>query len=1007
MKTMAILTYNDVQRVSVTQDGTEGDGYSVEATISANGEYVVMRSEAHNLVTPDSNPYSDILLKNLATGEIVLASSTTSGVQANGGCKHPSVSADGQKILFSSWAQNLADGAPARGESIYVKDVGTQTLTMIVASGEGGVISSDGRYVAYVDYQDWQVHIAPSDGGSSSIVSTAADGTTANDWCDMPSISADGHYVAFATDATNLGAGNTSSGTRDIFVKNTVTGEVEWVSAAADGSEANQESGMATISADGRHVVFTSHASDIIPGVMGGAIFWKDMDTHEVKLVAQGVAAFENLRPTLSADGRYVSFASYASDLVEGDTNNAIDVFVKDMDTGHAARLSANADGEQGNAISFNPTISADGSRVAFYSLASNLVTGDHNATIDSFVVETAGPLEDASNTGVAIGADSPSTSHAVQKISQTQDGTASNSNTTAAVISSDGRYAAFISDASNLVANDTNGVDDVFVKNLETGAVVRVSTAADGAQANADTDHRISLSGDGQRVVFTSQASNLVAGENSTGALLLKDLGNQSVTVIAGNGDDGVISSDGQHVAYISQDDRQVYIAPASGGTPLLVSADADGVAGNEECKCVSVSADGHYVAFVSWATNLVAGSSNVEAAAFVKNTVTGAIERVITPAGGAGTSLPFTNVVISGDGRHVAFTSMASDILTGVTDAAVYWKDLDTHEVKLVTTGVAALDGGFKPAISADGRYVTFSSYATDLVEGDTNNSIDVFLKDMDSGTVTRLSTSAGGIQGDAISANPAISGDGSKVAFISLADNLVAGDGNEAIDAFVVSAFVPVGAGGANHTPAADAITGTIAEDVTGSINLLEASNASDIDGDVLSVVNPDASVTTTGGRTLHLGTDYTVDADGNAALTAAGAAVFNSLKAGETDTGVFHYGVTDGASTTAGTVTLTVQGVNDAPVVSGPVNLPQGFQGKPYVITTLDLLLNAVDVDSDTLSVTNLTVTGASARDNLDGTWTATASPSRSATRTASAAARPSASISSTSTKRRSP
>ncbi|HMJ31064.1 MAG TPA: hypothetical protein VK512_20330, partial [Xanthobacteraceae bacterium] len=187
--------------------------------------------------------------------------------------------------------------------------------------------------------------------------------------------------------------------------------------------------------------------------------------------------------PSISADGRYVAFRSDASNLVPGDTNGTGDVFVRDLQTGAITRVSTNASGDQGNSASGDPSISADGRYVAFYSSASNLVPGDTNFLADVFVRDL--------QTG------------AITRVSTNASGVQGNGGEHPSVsswspsISADGRYVAFDSYASNLVPGDTNGYADVFVRDLQTGAITRVSTNASGDQGNSFSSNP-SISADG-----------------------------------------------------------------------------------------------------------------------------------------------------------------------------------------------------------------------------------------------------------------------------------------------------------------------------------------------------------------------------------------------------------------------------------------------------------------------------------------------------------------------------
>src|SRR5207249_1268748 len=208
-----------------------------------------------------------------------------------------------------------------------------------------------------------------------------------------PALSADGRFVAFGSDATNLVAGDTN-GTTDVFVHDRQTGTTERVSVASGGgTQGNGKSGgffaFPALSADGRFVAFQSDATNLVAGDTNGTtdVFVHDRQTATTERVSvNGFSA----GPALSADGRFVAFHSTGSNLVAGDTNGATDVFVHDRQTGTTERVSGASDGTQGNDASAGPALSADGRLVAFHSSATNLVAGDANRAYDVFVHDRA-----------------------------------------------------------------------------------------------------------------------------------------------------------------------------------------------------------------------------------------------------------------------------------------------------------------------------------------------------------------------------------------------------------------------------------------------------------------------------------------------------------------------------------------------------------------------------------------------------------------------------------------
>ena len=328
-------------------------------------------------------------------------------------------------------------------------------------------------------------------------VSVASDGTEGNDVSLGSALSADGRFVAFDSAATDLVAGDTN-GVSDVFVHDRQTGTTERVSVASDGAQGNGSSGLVTfafppaLSADGRFVAFVSFATNLVASDTNGAtdVFVHDRQTATTERVSvasdgtEGNAA--SAGATLSADGRFVAFHSAATNLVAGDTNGTNDVFVHDRQTGITERVSVASDGTQGNNASSYPAFSADGRFVAFDSDATDLVAGDTNGTTDVFVHDRqTATTERVSVNGFSAGP----------------------------ALSADGRFVAFHSTGSNLVAGDTNGATDVFVHDRQTGTTERVSGASDGTQGN-DASAGPALSADGRLVAFHSSATNLVAGD-------------------------------------------------------------------------------------------------------------------------------------------------------------------------------------------------------------------------------------------------------------------------------------------------------------------------------------------------------------------------------------------------------------------------------------------------------------------------------------------------------------
>jgi Tol biopolymer transport system component len=332
-----------------------------------------------------------------------------------------------------------------------------------------------------------------------------------------PVLSGDGTKLAFQSDATNLVAG--TSGVGDIFLRDLVSGELMLVTAGADNRSVEP-----ALSADGSKLAFGSFATNLAEGDTNGSredVFLKGLQTGETSLITAG-ANNDSENPAISADGARVAFWSFASNLVDGDTNGTADIFVKDQKTGDLTLITPGA-----NSLSLEPSISADGTKVAFWSLASNLVPDDTNDDFDVFLKD----LQTGQLTLLTPGANGPSVH---------------------AVISGDGTKVAFQSVASNLVPGDTNGAADIFIKNLVTGELTLVTSGS-----NADSDLP-ALSADGMTVAFQSFASNLAEGDtNNTADIFVKDLWTGELTLITAGANGAsttpTLSADGKTVAFSS----------------------------------------------------------------------------------------------------------------------------------------------------------------------------------------------------------------------------------------------------------------------------------------------------------------------------------------------------------------------------------------------------------------------------------------------------------------------
>ena len=328
------------------------------------------------------------------------------------------------------------------------------------------------------------------------------------------------------------------------------------------------------------------------------------------------------------------------------------------------------------------------------------------------------------------------------------------NRDSQAASSSADGRWVAFQSRATNLVPGDTNGVQDVFVRDRESGETERVSVASDATEANKDSGQP-SISGDGRYVAFQSKASHLVAGDTNR--------------------------------------KRDVFVHDRETGETVRVSVASDGSQAEGESGFPAISADGRFVAFESKPLHLLPGRTNGETQIFLHDQDTGEITLVSVSSDGPTGNKDSRRAAISADSRFVAFQSKATNLVPFDTNRKrdIFVHDRDTGETTRVSVASDGTEGdrdSGSPTINADGRFVAFGSKSTNVVVDDTNGKVDVFVHDRDSGETTRASVSGEGDQGNGSSGAPSISASGRFVAFESKATNLVDDDTDHNKDVFV---------------------------------------------------------------------------------------------------------------------------------------------------------------------------------------------------------------------------
>lgn len=404
----------------------------------------------------------------------------------------------------------------------------------------------------------------------TSRLSTDSSGAQANSYSFDAALSQDGLLCAFDSLANNLVPGDTN-GFYDVFLKDRTTGNTELISVDSSGVQGNRDSFLPFMSPDGRFVIFSSLSNNLVSGDTNGHydVFLRDRlngTTERVSIRGAGLQGnADSFGLGVSSDGNNIYFESYATNLVANDTNGQGDVFVRNRVTAKTTRVSVDSAGNEGDNYSWWGGMADDASAVCFYSAATNLIPNDFNGKVDIYLHDM--------NTGIT------------SRVSADPSGNDADGNSVLPRMSSDGRYVVYRSAATNLIPNDTNGFEDIYVFDRAAGVSDRVSIDSYGNESNdnscdvpnppnADINTYGAISTDGQFVVFDSQATNLV--DNDTNGV------------------------------------TDVFIHNRYTGLTQRISVDSTGAQSNDVALIGTISDDGSVAAFQSIATNLVPNDTN-----------------------------------------------------------------------------------------------------------------------------------------------------------------------------------------------------------------------------------------------------------------------------------------------------------------------------------------------------------------------------------------------------------
>ena len=800
--------------VNVNTNGTSGDWYRLArgSVMNGNGRYVAFVSTASDLVPGDTNSISDVFVRDLQAGTTTLASvgaTTNSNPPIAGSVsssESPEITPDGRYVVFYSTATNLVPGVATTGE-IYVRDL---------IAGKTIWASTNARA------------IFKSVAGSTNVVS-----------CNY-SISDDGQFVAFET-CTNSSRNSSALGIILRYSLQTGLTDTIYTNASVPLLPYQLIHDL-SMSPDGRFVAFVANSSNAT-----NAICLWDAQTGSNTLVS---VSLDNVTPAngmcdspgISSNGQFVAFVSNATNLVANTLMGDWHVYRRDLQGGVTQLLDADTNGVGvGVTMGMAPALSADGSVVAFDS--ANLLPDNRHLNDNVFARDLT-----AGTTGL-ISARLPALP------SQTPDGL---SGLTPFSVSANGRFVAFYSDADDLAPNDTNGCGDVFVRDLVAGANILVSVNTNGNASGDGLSTSPSISSNGQYVVFTSSADNLVTGGTNKQNVFIRDWQAGTTALVSvstngvdpGNGDSflPIVSANGRYVLFHSKASNLAASSVGGGienlffrdlqtGTTYVLTSALGGIS---SYSAASMTPDGQSVAFIGTA---VGGSGTL----FVWNSQSKALTYSSSPSI---PSSPFPFVSISPNGQKLAYLAntpanlsvadlVANTNLTinpsgaffsnaglqfssdgryltyaGKTNSAsglpgVYLYDFQTGTNLLVSQNfnslAAANANSDSPAISSDDRFIAYRSFATNLVSMDSNNVADLFIYDAASNTTYLVSLNgAGNASATDRSLKPVFSGDSQTLYFQSWASDLSGNDFNSDSDIYALDLALALPGSGGGGSP-----------------------------------------------------------------------------------------------------------------------------------------------------------------------------------------------------------
>lgn len=773
------LVNNTTILISAGTNGLPGNGASRSSVMTPDGHYVAFVSAAASLVPNDTNGIPDVFVRDLQGNltTLVSAGARSTNSLPLSSSESPEITPDGHYVAFYSSATNLVPGVTNGGE-IYVRDLLTGTTVWASTNshsllGSGAfsynhAISADGLYVAYEASSNSPPTTAFRSGyilrfnvatGTADIVSTNAFvPPSPAEEINSLDMSPDGRFIAFVGN-TNDTSGTTSA----IFRWDAQSGTSLLISADLNGNTAsNSICDSPRMDASGRYIAFLSSAPNLVTNTLnpGYHLYLRDATANITTLLDVDTNGFGSsvspaTVPRMNQANSLAAFESFDANLVADDRNHNYDLFVRNILAGSNELISAHEPAlasisPNGPSMVSLHGVFPDGWRILFSSEADNLIASDTNGFRDVFIRDRIG------GTNILVSA--------------ATNGLPADGLSFEPVLSTDGRFVAFTSSADNLVPNDANHSNDVFVRDLVTGAVTLVSVNTGGTVSGNGASSAPAIGAGGRYVAFQSLATDLASGQFYDENLFLRDMqSNVTYALTTGGVQSYDMTPDGRFVAFGG---RYTGVIVWDAQTATMVYSNRSAVA-----TAIAISADGNHIIYD-------------DGVIFV-------IDRAAQTSQQLGAIAPTSHpgLRFSPDGRYVVYsrTSNGLSALNGTNQ--VYLYDFQTGAGQLISQNqsAAAGNGSSDSAdISSDGRFIVYGSFATDIAPlAATNGMPNLYLYDRTANSNALLTASLyATVAADNRSRLPLFSDDGRTLVFASAASNLHPGDFNSGADVFALS-------------------------------------------------------------------------------------------------------------------------------------------------------------------------------------------------------------------------